>query len=146
MKTGDKKPRIGCTWSVHCMYTGSVKRSLIALGLLLLLVTAGCRASLPGMTQSSSGQTFKVYKMRGKVVAVDAGKGAITVDHEAIPGFMDAMAMPYKLKDPQKSRELHAGDRITADVLVSQEDENNVLLDHLVVVAEARPQSSAGKH
>ena len=41
--------------------------------------------------------------------------------HEAIPGFMEAMTMSYPLKDPGVISELHAGDRITAD-LVAQED------------------------
>ena len=37
------------------------------------------------------------------------------------PGFMDAMTMPYKLKDPSILSELHPGDVITADLLVSQD-------------------------
>ena len=36
------------------------------------------------------------------------------LDHEAIPGFMEAMTMSYKLKDPSVASELHPGDRITA--------------------------------
>ena len=45
------------------------------------------------------------------------------LDHEAIPGFMDAMTMPYKLKDASILSELHPGDVITADVLVSKSAE-----------------------
>ena len=63
----------------------------------------------------------------------------VTLNHEAIPGFMDAMTMPYKLKDPGILGELHPGDVITADVLVSQDADANVLLDHIVVVAQAKP-------
>jgi protein SCO1/2 len=92
--------------------------------------------------QSSSGQTFKVYKLRGKVIAIDPAKGEITVNHEAIAGFMEAMTMPYKLKEAEKSRELQAGDLITADVLVPGNDADDVLLDRIVVVAQARPHSS----
>jgi hypothetical protein len=42
---------------------------------------------------------FAVTLLGGKVVSIDAASGMVTVDHEAIPGFMDAMTMPYKLKD-----------------------------------------------
>ena len=61
------------------------------------------------------------------------------VDHEAIPGFMDAMTMPYQLKDPTIASDLHPGDTITADVLVSKSSEETVLLDHIVVIAQAKP-------
>jgi protein SCO1/2 len=60
------------------------------------------------------------------------------VNHQAIPGFMDAMTMPYKLKDPAILSELHPGDVITADVLVSQAADANVFLDHIVVVAQGK--------
>ena len=52
---------------------------------------------------------------------------------------MDAMTMPYKLKDPSIVSELHPGDTITADVLVSQGSDADVLLDHIVVIAQAKP-------
>jgi len=61
------------------------------------------------------------------------------VNHEAIPGFMEAMTMPYKLKDANILTELHPGDVITADVLVSQGSDANVFLDHIVVVAQGKP-------
>jgi protein SCO1/2 len=49
------------------------------------------------------------------------------------------MTMPYKLKDASILGELHPGDVITADVLVSQDPDAEVLLDHIVVVAQAKP-------
>ena len=57
----------------------------------------------------------------------------------AIPGFMGAMTMPYKLKDANILPELHPGDVITADVLVSQDPNADVILDHIVVVAQSKP-------
>lgn len=47
--------------------------------------------------------------------------------------------MPYKLKDPSILSELHPGDVITADILVSQSEDTDVLLDHIVVVAQGKP-------
>jgi protein SCO1/2 len=73
------------------------------------------------------------------VVSTDAAHGIVVLDHEAIPGFMDAMTMPYQLKDPSIVTELHPGDIITADVLVQKSGEETVHLDHIVVVGQARP-------
>jgi Cu/Ag efflux protein CusF len=36
------------------------------------------------------------YELRGVVVSVDAAKGTVTANHEAIPGVMKAMTMPFK--------------------------------------------------
>lgn len=123
---------------MHGMYTWKMMRRLCFLLLLAWLPLAGCRSSQPSSTQSANAQ-FKVYHLRGKVVSASPKTGEVTVDHEAIPGFMEAMTMPYKLKDPSLLNELHPGDVITADVLVSQSDDAEVLLDHIVVVAQAKP-------
>ncbi|HVJ07723.1 MAG TPA: SCO family protein [Acidisarcina sp.] len=99
--------------------------------------SSGCRKGQPAASSSaSSGAPFKTYKLRGKVVSIDAARSEVTLDHEAIPGFMSAMTMPYKLKDPTILSEFHPGDTITADILVSDQD---VLLDHVVIVGQAKP-------
>ncbi len=90
------------------------------------------------MPASEATPTYKVYHLRGKVIGTNAATGEVTLDHEAIPGFMEAMTMPYKLKDPSILSELHPGDVITADVLVSQGADADVLLDHIVVVAQGK--------
>jgi protein SCO1/2 len=115
---------------------------ILALSLLACALLAGCHSSQPAQNtaaQPQASQNFKVYKLRGKVVSTDPAKGEVTLDHETIPGFMEAMTMPYKLKDPSILSELHPGDVLTADVLVSQDADPEVLLDHIVIVAQAKP-------
>lgn len=107
--------------------------------MIAVAVLGGCHRRQPSAEGSAAESSWKVYKLRGKVVATNPASGEVTLNHEAIPGFMDAMTMPYKLKDPSILGELHPGDVITADVLVSQEADASVLLDHIVVVAEGRP-------
>jgi protein SCO1/2 len=114
-------------------------RRLLAFPLLALVVLAGCHSGQRPPSQSNSGQNFKVYHLRGKVISTDAAKGEVTLNHEAVPGFMEAMTMPYKLKDASILGELHPGDGITADLLVSQDPDAEVLLDHLVVIAQGKP-------
>ena len=116
-----------------------VIRRLFACVVFAVIAVAGCHSGPKADDSQSASQNFKVYKLRGKVVATDHAKGEVTLNHEAIPGFMGAMTMPYKLKDPNILSDLHPGDVITADVLVSQDPNADVLLDHIVVVAQGKP-------
>ncbi len=81
----------------------------------------------------------KTFPVRGTIVSKDATH--VTLDHEAVPGFMDAMTMPYKLADPSIVGELHPGDKITATIRVVQDEGgyHNATLDNIVVIAQARP-------
>jgi protein SCO1/2 len=111
-----------------------------------LIMTAafatGCKQSSDGVPSAgaSTGEV-KTFPIRGKILSVDAAKGSIVLDHEAVAGFMDAMTMSYKLKDPTVVSELHPGDRITAKLLVRKvgDDYEGAMLDEIVVTAQARP-------
>lgn len=69
-------------------------------------------------------------------MTVDATHGEIVLDAAAIPGFMEAMTMPYKLKNPSIITELHPGDSITATLVVNGDSD---LLDEIVIIAQAKP-------
>jgi protein SCO1 len=126
----------GVSRSTGRLYTGCVIRRLIASSFLAFAVLAGCHSGQKSNTQPDN---VTVYHLRGKVVSTDAAHGIAVLDHDAIPGFMEAMTMPYQLKDASVLSELHPGDVITADVLVSKNAQQTILLDHVVVVAQAKP-------
>jgi protein SCO1/2 len=115
-----------------------MKRYYSAGFLLVLVFFAGCHFSHNAQQQGSSSIT--VYHLHGKVVTTDIENGIVVVNHDAIPGFMDAMSMPYQLRDTTVANKLHSGDEITADVLVSKNSDTSVLLDRVVVVAQAKPK------
>jgi len=48
----------------------------------------------------------------GLVLATDSRAATVTISHDAFPGFMDAMAMPFDLKGGARSVKLTAGDRV----------------------------------
>jgi protein SCO1/2 len=104
--------------------------------LALLLPLAACHQS---QIASNAPQQFKTYHLRGKIVSTNPAKGEISINAEAIPGFMEAMTMPYKLRDTRIIGELHPGDLITADVLVSQSSDADVFVDHIVVIGQSKP-------
>jgi protein SCO1/2 len=102
-----------------------------------LLVSAICGCNRTGSSvQISTAATGKQYPVRGKVVSVNPARGEVTLDAAAIPGFMAAMTMPYKLKDPALLSELHPGDEITATLVVGDQDS---ALDRIVVTEQAQP-------
>ena len=113
-------------------------RKLLVFTILSATLLAGCHRQQEGTSEAAADSSYKVYKLRGKVVGTNPATGEVTLNHEAIPGFMDAMTMPYKLKDPNILSELHPGDMLTADVLVSQGADASVVLDHIVVVAQGK--------
>lgn len=59
------------------------------------------------------------YPLRGVITASDARKSEITVSHEEIPGFMNAMTMAFPVyDDPSVVAILRPGDRIEATLVV----------------------------
>ena len=67
-----------------------------------------------------SNPTAKRYPFTGRVVSIDAQAQSAIIDGDEIPGFMGAMAMPYKTKPPAKLNHLLPGDSISAEVVVIQ--------------------------
>jgi Cu/Ag efflux protein CusF len=52
----------------------------------------------------------------GIIKQIQAGTGALTLDHEDIAGLMPAMEMMYRVATPEVSRGLEVGDRVAFDV------------------------------
>lgn len=105
------------------------------------VLVAGCKRGSGAAQNTAAAGELKTFPIRGKVISVDAGKGSIVLQHEAVPGFMDAMTMPYDLKDPTVAGELHPGDTITAKLLVDKVGDEylHARLDEIVVTGQARP-------
>jgi protein SCO1/2 len=59
-----------------------------------------------------------VYPFKGKVISVERQDKLVVIAHEAIPGFMDAMTMGFKLKDERDFDRLQRGDRVQASLVV----------------------------
>src|ERR1700693_392560 len=89
--------------------------------LLIALILAG------GLSFSSCHRVSaqKRYPFTGRVVSVDTQAQSAIIDGNAIPGFMDAMAMPYKVKPAATLNHLLPGDSVSAEVVVVQPDGKN---------------------
>lgn len=99
-----------------------------------LVLSSGCHtATAPAPAAAQN--TGKQYHVRGVVVSVNAGKGEVTLDTEPIPGFMEAMVMPYTLRNASLTSELHPGDTITATLYANSDSD---VLDEIDIVGQAK--------
>jgi protein SCO1/2 len=83
---------------------------------LLLALVLALSSALPACQGQSAEQ--RRYDLKGKVLNVDKRARVVNIAHDAIPGYMEAMAMPFKLKDERALSELQPGDRIQATLVV----------------------------
>jgi protein SCO1/2 len=98
-----------------------------------VFVSCNKGSNQPAVEMASPVQPAKRYHLKGKVVSVDRQAKMANIDADAIPGFMAAMTMPYPVKPADELNKLSAGDTITADVVVQNEDawlENVLVTGH----------------
>ena len=80
------------------------------------------------------------YDLRGKVVAVDANAGTLTVAHQSIPGYMGAMTMSFIVKDQWAFNVLKPGQTVSATLVI---EAGHSWLEGLVVTEEGKPGSDS---
>jgi Cu/Ag efflux protein CusF len=96
-------------------------RALRTVGLVVLGLTlpaAGCQKAADSAPQVRE----KVYDIKGKVVAVNAEKRTLTLDHEDIPGLMKGMTMDFAVADPKLLDGLAAGDAVHGKLAVRADE------------------------
>jgi len=89
---------------MHC-YDSVVKASRVAWNILPMLLLDACA---------------RHYHAQGIVLAVDRNKDEVTISHKAIPGYMEAMAMPFHADSPKELEPLAPGSRIEFQLKVSR--------------------------
>jgi protein SCO1 len=97
--------------------------------LLLAIVAVICVGSAAGCQSAPE----KHYSVQGEVISADAAKKLLTVKHGDIPGLMPAMTMTYQVAEPKQMETLQPGDKITADLVVS---ENKGRLEKIAVAGK----------
>jgi protein SCO1/2 len=100
----------------------------------VLFLTVACQPRKTGPEQR--------YPIKGQVVSVDKRGSTVNIAHEDIPGFMEAMTMPFDLKDRRLLDQLAEGDRIQATLVVAG---LRSWLEDVVITRETVDPSSAGK-
>ena len=107
----------------------------------LALTLPACKTG--STTVSATSSAVKRYLLAGKVVSVDKDKKTIKVDHEGIPGYMDAMTMVYPVKTSSWDR-LNPGADIRADLVVDSSAEQPAWLENIVTLASTEQEQPPG--
>ncbi len=84
-------------------------RKLLFAAAILLLVACAKQKTPAAKPLSETGE--RVYTVKGIIVGRDGGDNTLRVDHQEIPGYMEAMTMDYPVRGvnvaslpPDKSR------------------------------------------
>jgi len=85
-----------------------MRRTLATFLLIAACLAVGCNS-----------KPAKHYAIEAIVISADAGKKLIIVKHGDIPGLMPGMTMTYEVADPHQIENLQPGDKISADLVVS---------------------------
>jgi protein SCO1/2 len=101
---------------------------------LILLIVAGC-----GRQEKGDSKPAIYHRLKGQVIALEPASSLITIAHEKIPGFMEAMTMSFSIKDSALFRGVEVGDSVRGVVAVKKPE---VWLDSLTVVRKMPPESS----
>jgi protein SCO1/2 len=117
----------------------TLRTFLIAVIFAGAFLSFSCHRSVP-----SAG---KRYPFTGRVVSIDSQSQTALIDGDAIPGFMDTMAMSYKVKPDSLLDHLLPGDSISAEVVVAQPKSDDAApdywLENVKVVGHAAPPAAA---
>ena len=95
----------------------------------ILLLLSSCR------NEEQKPTDLVTFPLRGEVIAVDTARMILTVSHEEIPGYMMAMTMPFKVRNPALLRGVAVGDSIAGTLAVSRVES---WIETLVVIGKQR--------
>jgi protein SCO1/2 len=92
---------------------------------LYLVATSFALAAHPGRCRAAelvaAPAETREFTVKGVVKKVEPENSRVIIAHEAIPGFMDAMTMPFRVKAPEILAAVQAGDSVSFRLSVTAE-------------------------
>lgn len=79
-----------------------------------------CTGTLRAQTDSATGP--RTFAVKGVIVKIEPGKDEVIIRNEVISNYMDAMTMPFPLKNPDAVAGLGRGDKVTFQLHVNQNE------------------------
>ena len=109
----------------------------------LILALACGKARISNADKPLSVPGEKTYTLAGKIIGRDAAENSLTIDHQAIPGYMEAMTMDYIVRGAKVDALPPNGTAITATLHVT--DDKGIWITGVRADAAAhRPPQSPG--
>lgn len=115
---------------------------LLSLFLAVALVASACHRTKIAAA--------KRYPFTGRIISIDIQSESALIDGDNVPGFMDPMAMSYKIRPASVLRDLAPGDSISAEVVVfppnpkDEDAEGESWLENVKVTAHAKSPPAKG--
>lgn len=107
---------------------------------LVLLISAIFLFSACQKTETAPvSASAKRYPLKGKVVSVDKATKKARIDHEAIPGFMEAMEMNFSIREDWVWENLAPGAEVHAELVVDMTADEPYWLEKIGIVALPQP-------
>jgi protein SCO1/2 len=111
--------------------------------LILLIFVLTAFSACQKQDAKQAADTAKRYPLRGKVVSVDKAKKKATIEHEAIPGFMEAMTMDFPIRENWVWENLSPGAEVHAELVVDSTADEPYWLEKIGIVALPQPGQPA---
>ena len=115
-------------WS-HTMHDAA-RRGSAWLAICALFLASGCGRS----NQSPGGKEFTV---RGIVRGLSPDRTTVDIQHEAIPGYMPSMTMPFAVREPRDAADLRLGDTISFRLVVNDKE---AVINHVTKIPQREIQ------
>ena len=93
--------------------------------LMSLAFVASCGKNSPAESPNapiSPQPTQQVFQVKGTITQLQPAEKSVRIRHETIPGYMDAMAMTFDVKDTNELAGLAAGDTVAFRLTVTDKD------------------------
>ena len=117
------------------VFSNRIECALLTISLLVLCFALPACQPTPNVVEG------KRYELKGTVVGVDRAGQRVTISHGEIRGYMDAMTMPFTLKDASIINDISSGDGIQATLVVS---DASTWLEDVIISKPAIKTSDAG--
>lgn len=112
----------------------------LILFLFSILLFAACRKAEQKPVASAEA---KRYTLKGKIISVNKDKKTAQIEHDEIPGYMDAMTMSFPIHADWVWDELKPGSDIRAELVVDETAKESYWLENIGIVAAPNPNASA---
>ena len=103
------------------------------------LISTCVNSAAESLTSSNPGEAnLRSFAARGVVKQLKADDGTILLSHQAISNYMNAMTMPFKVKEPKELTGLRPGDQVSFRLSVTATES---WIDQVVKITAVTPPS-----
>jgi protein SCO1/2 len=117
-----------------------VRRKMILAVMTLAALVLAASTLVVSRAPSARGVEERCYELTGVVKSVDRAKRRAVIEHEKVGGYMEAMTMPFAIKDAKALREMRPGHRIKATLVVT--DDGGMWLENITITTSAAAEAA----